>query len=391
MIATTVPERQPPRDGNPARRGRPGRLETAVVATVLMVAACGAALVHRQIPWISAVYLGALLSGPAALWWLVRWANWPRRWSRLAVALVTIAIVALLPVPWMRVPPDRAPGTAWRLDGRLVIDGVVIDPPGAWYWLTAGRPPIVAELVRGWLVDDEVAMSMLDGRRASRPAVVEPAAAAAGLRRAGWPVSMGLTVEVSDPVSDHLPKRAVVDTLNGHIVSTRASWDAATAALSERNRFTDAHGLTYEFAGNQLPYRRADLIDTPRGAFEVAIGGRLARTVPGSWMRQLSLGSSHGLIVALVSYAYASGDDLAAGRTIAATGKIRGDGSVGSIGGLEAKAAAARDIGADVLVFPAAQHALLQGFDPGAMQLCPVSSLNEAIDALTRSATGDAC
>ena len=193
------------------------------------------------------------------------------------------------------------PGTAWRLDGRLVIDGVVIDPPGAWYWLTAGRPPIVAELVRGWLVDDEVAMSMLDGRRASRPAVVEPAAAAAGLRRAGWPVSMGLTVEVSDPVSDHLPKRAVVDTLNGHIVSTRASWDAATAALSERNRFTDAHGLTYEFAGNQLPYRRADLIDTPRGAFEVAIGGRLARTVPGSWMRQLSLGSSHGLIVALVA------------------------------------------------------------------------------------------
>jgi hypothetical protein len=183
----------------------------------------------------------------------------------------------------------------------------------------------------------------------------------------------------------------VVDTVNGHIVSTRASWDAATATLSERNRFTDKHGITYEFAGHELPYRRVDVIDTPRGDLEVAIGGRLARTLPGSWVRQLSLGSSHGLIVALVSYAYASGDDLAAGRTIAATGKIRGDGRVGWIGGLGAKAAAARDIGADVLVFPAGQDVLLHGFDPGAMRLCPVGSLDEAIDALARSAGDGAC
>jgi hypothetical protein len=329
------------------------------------------------------VYLGALLAGPTALWSLARCAVWTRRWRWAAASLVTLAFVALLPVPWMRVPPDHAPGTAWHLDGRLVIDEVVIDPPGDWYWLTAGRPPIVAEVVHGWLVDDDdAAMNMLAGRRASRPAVVEPAAAAAGLRRAGWPVAMGVTVEASEPLSGNVPTRVVVSTVNGQGVSTRAAWEATTAALGERNTFTDAVGVSYEFAGHELPYRRVDVIDTPKGDLDVVIGGRLARTVPGSWFRQLSLGSSHGLIVALVSYAYASGEDLAAGRTIAATGKIRGDGRVGSISGLEAKAAAARNVGADVLVFPAGQRALLDKFDPGAMRLCPVGSLDEAIEAL---------
>jgi PDZ domain-containing secreted protein len=70
---------------------------------------------------------------------------------------------------------------------------------------------------------------------------------------------------------------------------------------------------------------------------------------------------------------------------------MRSDGLVGWIGGLAAKAAAARDVGADVLLFPAGQGALLDGFDPGGMRLCPVGSLDGAIDALARSAGGSDC
>jgi hypothetical protein len=65
-------------------------------------------------------------------------------------------------------------------------------------------------------------------------------------------------------------------------------------------------------------------------------------------------------MVALVSYACASGKDLAAGRTIAGTGKIRGD----------------------VLVFPARQERLLTGFDAAGMRSTPVDSLDDAIVAL---------
>ena len=76
------------------------------------------------------------------------------------------------------------------------------------------------------------------------------------------------------------------------------------------------------------------------------------------------------------------GRDLARGRSIAGTGGIRGDGSVDRIGGLRAKAAAARDAGADVLLYPAEQSRVLDGFAAGSMRLLPVASLDDAITAL---------
>jgi Lon protease (S16) C-terminal proteolytic domain len=342
-----------------------------------------AVLVHRRFPWIPLPYLLALVGLPAVAVVIARHAALPRpvRWGVPTVA--ALLFVALCPVPWMKAQLDRPPGSAWRLDDRLVINGTTIDPPGTWYWLTAGRPPMVAEVVASWLTHDaDAPTSMHDGRRALRPAVTEPAAAAVGLRKAGWPVDFGVIVEVSDPIAIGLPDRAMVAAINGKDVTTRSSWDLAVAAMGDHNSVTTTDGDHYEFAGTRLPFRRVDVIDVAAAGLDVAVGGRLARTWAGSWFRDLALGSSHGLMVALVSYVYGSGEDLAAGRAIAGTGTIRGDGSVGSIGGLWAKATAARRIGADVLLFPAHQEAQLDGFDPGGMALIPVASLDEAITAL---------
>jgi hypothetical protein len=358
----------------------------AVRTTGWLAVACAvvaALLVHRRFPWIPLPYLVALIALPVGAWRLARWRTAPRsvRWAAATVAV--LSFVALCPVPWMKAQLDHPPGSAWRLDGRLVINGETVDPPGSWYWLTAGRPPVVAEVVRGWFsADDDAPTSMHDGRRALRPAVTEPAAAAVGLRRADWPISLGVAVEVGNPTRDDLPSIAVVAAVNGVAMTSRAAWDRAIDELGDRNTLTLAGGDEHEFAGPRLPYRRVDVIDVPGDDLDVAVGGRLAQTWPGSWFRDLALGSSHGLMVALVSYAYGSGDDLAAGRAIAGTGTIRGDGSVGSIGGLPAKATAARDIGADVLLFPAHQAAQLDGFEPGVMRLLPVTSLDEAIEAL---------
>jgi Lon protease (S16) C-terminal proteolytic domain len=226
---------------------------------------------------------------------------------------------------------------------------------------------------------------MRDGRRALRPAATEPAAAAVGLRRAGWTIDGGVIVEVSDPTEDGLPAKTVVLAINDVEVTTRNRWYQAIEGLGGRGTFTTADGDIYEFDGSRLPFRHVDVIDEPDDrSLEVAVGGRLARTWPGSWFRDLALGSSHGLMVALVSYAYASGEDLAQGRAVAGTGIIRYDGSVGSIGGLRSKATAARDIGADVLLFPAQQASQLEGFDRGAMRLLPVTTLDQAIEALLR-------
>jgi PDZ domain-containing protein len=371
-----------------ARDGIAGRVETATVAVAVAAALCTAVVVRRQMPWIPTPYLAALVATPVTGWWIARRAKWRRRWRWPLAGVAGLTFVALLPVPTMRMPLDHPPGTAWRLDGRLAIDGVIVDPAGAWYWLTVGRPPIVAELVRAWWpTDDEAAPeSLVGGPRAHRPAFAEPAAAAIGLRRAGWPLAIEVNVELSGPADAELPARAVVVTVNGRDVRTRASWEEATRALGDRNTFVDGDGRRHEFAGREWPYRRVDVIDAPRDDLNVVVGGWLARTAPGRWVRQLALGPSHALMVALVSYVYGSGDDLGEGRSIAGTGKIRGDGGVGSISGLWAKATAARDVGAQVLLFPTAQREALDGFEPGAMQLCPIATLDEAIDAL--SATG---
>jgi hypothetical protein len=350
---------------------------------VVALAVVGALVIHRRFTWIPLPYLLALIALPVVGWRLARWPAAPRpvRWTGPVMA--SLALVALCPVPWMRAQLDSPPGSAWRLDGRLVINGTTVDPPGKWYWLTAGRPPIVAELVRGWFGDgDDAPTSMRDGRRALRPAVTEPAAAAVGLKRAGWTIEEGVIVEVSEPTEDGLPAKAVLAAVNDIALTTRAGWEQAVENLGRGGTFTTLDGQTFEFTGERLPYRRVDVIDEPDRSLDVAVGGRLARTWAGSWFRDLALGSSHGLMVALVSYAYASGEDLARGRAIAGTGIMRFEGSVGSIGGLRSKATAARDIGADVMLFPAQQAADLDGFDAGDMRLIPVTSLDEAIAAL---------
>jgi Lon protease-like protein len=277
---------------------------------IVVVAVVAAIAVHRQAPWISAAYLAALIALPVAAWWVWRRGRLAGRWRRPATAAAVLAFVALCPVPWMKLQAANPPGTAWQLDGRLVLDGHTVDPPGTWYWLTAGRPPIVAEVVRSWFGGGPAVRDLHDGPVAQRPTVVEPAAAAVGLRLAGHPSA------------------------NVH----------------------------------------------------AAIGVPFAGSMPVSWFRHLSLGRSHGLMVALVSYVDSSGEDLARGRAIAGTGGINGDGTVRPIAGLRAKATAARRVGADVLLFPAGQEADLAGFDAGSMRLVPVTTISEAVAALSTAA-----
>ena len=349
-------------------------------------AAAAAVVVHQRVPWIPVWYLVALVVFPAALWWAFAGRLRGRSVRWVVAGAASVAFVALCPVPWMQAQLDHPPGTAWQLDGQLVIDGETVDPPGDWYWLTAGRPPVVAEILRGWLLGGNEPRNLLVGRRSSRPVYVEPAAATVGLRRAGWDIESLIVVEVSEPTLADLPGRALLATINGSALTDRMSWNQAIGALGTENTLTTAAGETISFAGTAFPFLHIDVIEQPSRELDVTLGGRFASTLPVRWFRNLSVGSSDGLMIALASYVHASGHDLAAGRTIAGTGGIRGDGTVRNIGQLRSKAEAARAAGADVLLFPAALVADLDGFDPGSMRLLPVATLDEAIAALAAPA-----
>ncbi|MEU9300419.1 S16 family serine protease [Streptomyces sp. NPDC048269] len=77
-----------------------------------------------------------------------------------------------------------------------------------------------------------------------------------------------------------------------------------------------------------------------------------------------------------------SGGDLTGGRTIAGTGTIDADGAVGAVGGVALKTQAARRDGASVFLVPKAECSDARSELPDGLQLVPVTSLTDAVDAL---------
>lgn len=102
-------------------------------------------------------------------------------------------------------------------------------------------------------------------------------------------------------------------------------------------------------------------------------------------------GPSAGLIMSLAVVDKLSPGDLTAGRHIAGTGTIDGAGSVGEIGGITHKIAAARAAGADMFLVPEANCAEALTADAGRMPLVRVRDLDGALAALEDPAAAPRC
>lgn len=302
---------------------------------------------------------------------------------------LTLVFVALLPVPWLVARTPNPPGMAWSLDGRLQFNGQTIDPPGQWYGLTAGRPPVLAEVIWSWVDSDtEKPRDMRGGSRFDSPAMAEPVAIALGLAEAGIMVDVSTFVEARHPLVEGLPARASISMLNGHTIVSQDDWARSIAELSDHNEFVTSEGRVHVFVGTAFPYQVVEVRQAPSD-LEVSLAG-WGRLIPVSWYRELTLGKSHGLLLALAAYSQASEEDLARGRAVAGTGVVREDGTVAAIGGLAAKVRAAHRAGVDVMVYPAAQRcqleAAMESNVPIDMRMIPVGSLPEAIELLRSDA-----
>ncbi|MFF8278219.1 S16 family serine protease [Streptomyces lateritius] len=77
-----------------------------------------------------------------------------------------------------------------------------------------------------------------------------------------------------------------------------------------------------------------------------------------------------------------AGGDLTGGRTIAGTGTIEPDGTVGAVGGVSLKTQAAGRDGASVFLVPKAECSEAEAELPQGMRLIPVSTLNDAVSSL---------
>jgi PDZ domain-containing protein len=102
-------------------------------------------------------------------------------------------------------------------------------------------------------------------------------------------------------------------------------------------------------------------------------------------------GPSAGLMFALSIYDTLTPGSLTGGQTVAGTGTIAADGSVGEIGGIQQKISGARQDGAQLFLVPPANCADALGGDHGSMRLVKAGTLKQAIsDIKAWSANHDA-
>lgn len=99
-------------------------------------------------------------------------------------------------------------------------------------------------------------------------------------------------------------------------------------------------------------------------------------------------GPSAGMMFALAVVDKLSPGELNHGKHVAGTGTIDDFGKVGPIGGIDHKAQAAQEAGAELFLAPVQNCAELKGTDFPSMKIAAVSSLSEAIAAMDDFAQG---
>ena len=186
---------------------------------------------------------------------------------------------------------------------------------------------------------------------------------------------------------------AATDVLNGDfLVTTIALGDADVADLVRswadpdlrvvpRTAFVETGVDEDAFVAEQRARFAASMATAGDVAGELAGGDPVVVAVAGDRVG----GPSAGLTAALAAYDVLDADDLAAGRSIAATGEIRPDGTVVGVGSVADKVRGAAAAGAAMFLVPSGQVEAARDAVPVgvAMEVVGVDTVAEAVAVLS--------
>lgn len=296
--------------------------------------------------------------------------------------LAAVVVAAMLPIPWLQ--GGLRHGSSRSLE--LTVDGVELATPDLRYLTVVGYYPLVHALGDLLVHDPGGApndLLSLDRPDWLRPVVNEPVAATLGRRAAGVTTPVWLTVVGELPTGEPVE----IDRFNGRPIRTLEDLQGARDLVGPADFwFTTRDGQQFEGAPSDVLQRVQLRWGSPIEAYTtggVPMGHIAAVREP---VRDLPVGASHTLVVALAAYEDAAGIDLTRGRRVAATGALDPlTGTVERIGGLPLKAEAAHRDGVEVLLYPASQTDDLHGVRTPGMLRIGVTTLTDAIEALTGS------
>ena len=317
-----------------------------------------------------------------------------------AVLLVLFGVLgATVPVPYVAQVPGPVYNTLGGIDGDKIIQiegRVPNDVSGELDLTTVGvsRGGLsLGQAILGWF-DDEVSVvpeesvyppgqSEEETRQANLDAFLssEQAAETVALGHLGYPVKIVVQGLAEDsPSEGALEEGDALEAVDGRPTPDTDALDAVLSSIPGGSTITVSYTRLGEPGTAEITTKRAEgrkgsllgitILEQPAAPFDVDIE-----------VEDVG-GPSAGLMLTLGILDLVGEEDLTRGAVVAGTGTIDRDGTVGPIGGIALKMAAAEDIDAELFLVPAGNCAeALAASDP-AFPLARVATLDDALQAL---------
>lgn len=321
-----------------------------------------------------------------------------------ALFVVLVALISLVPVPFVSWTPGGASDLLGERDGRpvLQVSGVPSYETSGQMLLTTvavTRQDADMSLPQAFLAYVLPAQTVLPrdivypiGRPATQQqatdsqqmAISQRDAVVAALVEAKIPVTplpVVTQVSSSGPAYGKVEVGDLITTVDGAVVERRSE---VQNVLSQLEPGTVVRlGLLRQ--NNQLEVQVTTVAsqDDPKVAklgFDLENSYQHGVQVDFAMDPELA-GTSGGLAFALSIYETLTPGSLIDGRVIAATGVISASGEVGSVGALRQKIVGAEDAGAQIMLVPASNCSDIEGFDTS-LRVVPVTKLTDAIASI---------
>ena len=318
------------------------------------------------------------------------------------VVVVLIGVAVLVPMPLLVIAPGSAVGV-----GERVELGRPPDPLTGSFLLTTVRiyQPTALGVVQAWLTEYQDVLSREDVvpagvdreefEEAQRQLFRESSevAAAVGFRAAGEAVDVSgagarvAAIMEGSPAEGQLQEGDVITAVDGQPVALASDLVTALATRAAGDEVTLT--VRRDEREEQARIRLENVERLGRPALGVAVATvdlEITLPVPVVVDQGEIGGPSAGLMIALTVYDLTDPADVAAGRTIAGTGTIDLDGTVGAVGGVGAKVITARRSGATLFLVPENEAAEARQAAGGELEIVPVGTIDDAIAALQEAA-----
>ncbi|HYJ76607.1 MAG TPA: S16 family serine protease [Kineosporiaceae bacterium] len=324
----------------------------------------------------------------------------------LFVSVLLVAVVAMLPVPYVVLSEGPALNTLSAPGGKPLIEisGRTTYPTSGGLYLTTvsvlggPRPVTLPTVLRAWLDPDEAAVPVeavfppgqtaqqADEETRQEMTDSQTAATAAALQELDIPVTVSVGALVRGvPAARALKVGDVLLAVQGHPVTGYSSLRAAVRGVAPGQ----VVAVRVRRGGSE---QTVDVTTTKDQGGQTALGvvPRYAFPFPVKIQINDIGGPSAGTMFALGIVDKLTPGDLTGGQQIAGTGEISPDGTVSPIGGIAEKMIGARHVGARWFLAPAENCGEVVGHVPAGLRVVRISTLRGAREAVEAIAKGDA-